>query len=71
MDETATHTQESSFMSSFVHLHVHTQYSLLHGATRVGPLMQKVKELQMPAVAMTDTNNLFGAVDFYLAAKKQ
>ncbi|MEO1084318.1 MAG: PHP domain-containing protein, partial [Acidobacteriota bacterium] len=55
---------------SFVHLHVHTQYSLLDGANRVDKLVARVKELGMDAIAMTDHGNLFGAVDFYQRAKK-
>ncbi len=55
----------------FVHLHVHTQYSLLQGAIHVESLLDRVSELGMPAVAVTDTNNLFGAIDFYLQAKKK
>ena len=55
---------------SFVHLHLHTDYSLLDGAVRIGALMKRVKELDMPAVAMTDHGNLYGAIDFYMAAKK-
>ena len=58
-------------MSNFVHLHVHTQYSLLQGAIRTEDLFRKVKAMGMDAVAMTDTNNLFGAIDFYLSAKKE
>lgn len=54
---------------SFVHLHVHTQYSLLQGAIHVEDLLSNIAQMQMPAVAITDTNNLFGAVDFYLQAK--
>jgi DNA polymerase-3 subunit alpha len=54
----------------FVHLHVHTHYSLLDGATRIEALIQRVKEFGMPAVAITDHGNLFGAVEFYLAARK-
>lgn len=54
----------------FVHLHVHTQYSLLQGAIPVDSLFQKVSQLGMSAVAMTDTHNLFGAIDFYQSAKK-
>lgn len=57
--------------SSFVHLHVHTPYSLLEGAIRIQPLFDRVAELKMPAVAITDSNNLFGAIDFYLAAKSK
>ncbi|MBC7690879.1 MAG: DNA polymerase III subunit alpha, partial [Methylotenera sp.] len=56
--------------TEFVHLHVHTQYSLLEGAIHVESLFEKVTEMGMKAVAITDTNNLFGAMDFYLAAKK-
>jgi DNA polymerase-3 subunit alpha len=55
---------------AFVHLHVHTQYSLLQGAIHVENLFERVTQLGMTAVAMTDLHNLFGAVDFYLSAKK-
>ena len=55
---------------SFVHLHLHTEYSLLDGAVRIPELMKRTKALGMPAVAMTDHGNLFGAIDFYMAAKK-
>jgi DNA polymerase III subunit alpha len=54
---------------SFVHLHCHTDYSLLDGACDIGQLMKLVSEQKMPAVAMTDHGNLFGAVEFYNAAK--
>lgn len=54
---------------SFVHLHLHTEYSLLDGAVRIGKLMDRVAELGMPAVAMTDHGNLFGAIEFYQKAK--
>ncbi|MEA2625934.1 MAG: polymerase subunit alpha, partial [Candidatus Binatota bacterium] len=53
---------------SFVHLHLHTQYSLLDGANKIDQLMPRVKELGMPAVAMTDHGNMFGAVHFYKKA---
>ncbi len=56
--------------SSFVHLHLHTEFSLLDGMIRPKEVMARAKELGMPAVAMTDHGNLFGAIDFYLAAKK-
>ncbi len=49
----------------FVHLHLHTQYSLLDGANQLDPLLTQVREFGQPAVAMTDHGNLFGAVDFY------
>ncbi|MCD4817640.1 MAG: DNA polymerase III subunit alpha [Candidatus Cloacimonetes bacterium] len=55
---------------AFVHLHNHTQYSLLDGACRVDKMMQLAKEYNMPAVAMTDHGNMFGAIDFYNTAKK-
>src|SRR4051812_47048459 len=54
---------------SFVHLHLHTEYSLLDGAIRTKELMKKAAALEMPAVAITDHGNLFGAIDFYQAAK--
>ncbi|HZT33286.1 MAG TPA: DNA polymerase III subunit alpha [Bryobacteraceae bacterium] len=53
----------------FVHLHCHTDYSLLDGACEIGQLMNLVVEQKMPAVAMTDHGNLFGAVQFYNTAK--
>lgn len=53
----------------FVHLHNHTDYSLLDGACEIDQLMDVVAEQKMPAVAMTDHGNLFGAVSFYNAAK--
>jgi DNA polymerase-3 subunit alpha len=56
--------------SDFVHLHLHTQYSLLDGTIRLDDLFQKAKEYQMPAVAMTDHGNLYGAIDFYKHAYK-
>ena len=51
---------------SFVHLHVHSEYSMLDGAARVKPLIEAAKEQGMPAVAVTDHGNVFGAFDFYL-----
>ena len=55
---------------SFVHLHVHTEYSMLDGAARVGDLVEEVARLEMPAIAMTDHGNVFGAFDFYKQATK-
>src|SRR3982751_7075626 len=55
---------------SFVHLHLHTEYSLLDGAIRTKELMKKAASLEMPAVAITDHGNLYGAIDFYQEAKK-
>lgn len=51
---------------SFVHLHLHTEYSTLDGAIRVGQLAERAAELGMPAVAMTDHGNLYGAISFWL-----
>ena len=55
----------------FVHLHCHTDYSLLDGACEISQLMDAVAAQKMPAVAMTDHGNLFGAVQFYNTAKAQ
>lgn len=54
----------------FVHLHLHTEYSLLDGANRVSPLISSAKNFGMPALAITDHGNLFGAIEFYQKAKK-
>src|SRR3989338_3230397 len=54
--------------SDFVHLHVHTQYSLLDGACRIKNLIQKAVDYKMPALGITDHGNLFGAIDFYQTA---
>ena len=55
---------------NFVHLHVHTEYSMLDGAARVPDLMAEVARQEMPAIAMTDHGNVFGAYEFYKQAKK-
>ncbi len=55
---------------SFVHLHLHTEYSLLDGAIRIPDLMKKAVDYGMPAVAMTDHGNMYGAIEFYQAAEK-
>ncbi len=55
---------------SFVHLHLHTQYSLLDGANKIDRLVPRVSQCGMPAVAMTDHGNMFGAVEFYKTAAK-
>ena len=54
----------------FVHLHLHTQYSLLDGALRLDDLFEKAKEYGMKSIAMTDHGNMFGAIDFYTKAIK-
>ena len=56
--------------SDFVHLHLHTAFSLLDGALRLKQLFQRAEEYKMPAIAMTDHGNMFGAVDFFLQAKE-
>src|SRR5215467_5649748 len=58
-------------MSDFVHLHLHTDYSMLDGACDVEKLCARVKQIGMPAVAMTDHGNIFGAVHFVNAAHKE
>ena len=54
---------------SFVHLHVHTEYSLLDGACRIGSMMERVKEIGQSAIAITDHGVMYGCIDFYKAAK--
>ena len=54
---------------SFVHLHVHTEYSLLDGACRINKMMDRVKELGQTAIAITDHGVMYGCIDFYKAAK--
>jgi len=58
------------YHSDFVHLHVHTQYSLLDGACRIPKLIQKAADCKMPALGMTDHGNMFGAIEFYQTAVK-
>src|SRR5262249_52727741 len=55
--------------AAFVHLHLHSEYSLLDGACRLGKVVDKAHELKFPAPALTDTRALYGAVDFYQAAR--
>ena len=64
------YSSEAMSTDNFVHLHVHTEYSMLDGAARVGELMDEVVRQGMPAIAMTDHGNVFGAYDFYKHAKK-
>ncbi|MDA8405163.1 MAG: PHP domain-containing protein, partial [Desulfobacteraceae bacterium] len=56
--------------SPFVHLHVHTEYSLLDGAIRIDGLLKRAKDDGMPAVAITDHGTMFGVIDFYEKAKE-
>jgi DNA polymerase-3 subunit alpha len=55
---------------SFAHLHVHTEYSILDGFSDIQELVQRAKELEMPAMAITDHGTMYGVVDFYHAAKE-
>ena len=57
--------------TDFVHLHVHTEYSLLDGASRIRDLVRRTKELGMSAIAITDHGTMYGVIDFYKEAKKQ
>ncbi|WP_026690649.1 DNA polymerase III subunit alpha [Alteribacter aurantiacus] len=56
---------------SFVHLHVHSEYSFLYGAGKIKELVSRAKELQMPALALTDKNGMYGAVPFYKECHNQ
>jgi DNA polymerase-3 subunit alpha len=55
--------------ANFVHLHLHSQYSLLDGAIKIGDLVHRAKECRMPALAITDHGSMFGALEFYLKAR--
>ena len=58
-------------MGDFVHLHVHSEYSLLDGANRIKELPKIAKELEMDAIAITDHGVMYGAIEFYKACKKE
>src|SRR5258708_3451639 len=55
--------------NTFIHLHNHTEYSLLDGASRIPALVSRAAELEMPALAMTDHGVMYGAIHFYKACK--
>ena len=57
-------------MSKFVHLHTHSHYSLLDGLAKIDQLVERAKDLEMPALALTDHGNLYGAIEFYQKAKR-
>src|SRR4051812_49806504 len=57
--------------AEFVHLHLHSEYSLLDGACRLDKLTDKARELKFPAMALTDHGVLYGAIDFYKAAREK
>lgn len=63
--------QNLTFMSSFAHLHVHTQYSILDGASKISLLIDKVKTLGMEAIAITDHGNMFGVKEFHSTALRK
>src|SRR6478609_6620174 len=63
-------TMATGSQDSFVHLHVHTEYSMLDGASLLDGLFSRVAAQEMPAIAMTDHGNLHGAFDFYSKARK-
>lgn len=65
-----TNRESGDIMTDFVHLHVHTEYSLLDGACKINELVAQAKELGQEAVAITDHGVMYGAIDFYKAAKK-
>ncbi len=56
--------------NGFVHLHVHTEYSLLDGSIRIEDLVKRTKDLGMDSVAITDHGSMFGVIQFYKEAKK-
>ena len=58
-------------MSQFVHLHLHTEYSLLDGASKIKELIKHTKELNMDSIAITDHGVMYGVIDFYRAAKAE
>jgi len=57
--------------ASFVHLHIHTEYSLLDGAIRIKDMLKKAKDFDMDSIAITDHGNMFGVVEFYDMAQKE
>ena len=58
-------------MRDFVHLHLHTEYSLLDGACRIHEVVSRAREMGQKALAITDHGVMYGAVDFYKACKKR
>ena len=56
---------------SFTHLHVHTEYSLLDGFSNIKKLVKRAREMEMPALAITDHGTMFGVIEFYNAAIKE
>jgi DNA polymerase-3 subunit alpha len=58
-------------VQNFIHLHVHTEYSLLDGACKIKELIKKAKDLDMDSLAITDHGNMHGYVEFYQECKKK
>ena len=56
-------------MNNFVHLHLHSEYSLLDGAASIKKVIKKAKEYNMPSVAITDHGSMYGVIDFYTEAR--
>jgi DNA polymerase-3 subunit alpha len=63
-------SKKEAHMSGFVHLHVHSTYSLLDGLAHTEDLVKRARELDMPALAITDHGVMYGAVEFYQKARK-
>ena len=63
--------KKGRIMSNFVHLHIHSEFSLLDGANRIKDLPVRAKELGMDAIAITDHGSMYGTIDFYKACKKE
>src|SRR6476469_4970210 len=71
MASSSTTEATSSPASSFVHLHVHTHYSLLDGANRIPDLVKRTKALGMDSIAITDHGCMFGVIEFFNECKKE
>src|SRR5258708_2323248 len=71
MPETTSKKSATAAKSQFVHLHVHTEYSMLDGLSKIPALIKKVKEHGQTAVAITDHGGMFGAVSFFNACRKE
>ena len=69
LEQDAEKIMSTEALDGYVHLHLHTEYSLLDGGNRIRPLMKRVAELGMDAVAITDHGNLYGCAEFYREAK--
>ena len=57
-------------MSKFIHLHTHSHYSLLNALPKIKDLVKMAKKMEMPALALTDAGNMYGAIEFYQVCKK-